>query len=82
VRGINSQATVIDTTAALGINGRQPLLIVSNFYHLPRLKLAYQRAGLAAYTVPAWRGAWIIQTPYLMAREVPAFWLYYLRAVF
>jgi vancomycin permeability regulator SanA len=82
VRGINSQATVNDTVAALGIGSRQPLLIVSNFYHLPRLKLAYQRAGLAAYTVPAWRGAWIIQTPYLMAREVPAFWLYYLRAIF
>jgi uncharacterized SAM-binding protein YcdF (DUF218 family) len=81
VRGINSQATVNDTAAALGIGSGQPLLIVSNFYHLPRLKLAYQRAGLAAYTVPAWKGAWIIQTPYLMAREVPAFWLYYLRAI-
>jgi vancomycin permeability regulator SanA len=82
VRGINSQATVNDTAASLGIGSWQPLLIVSNFYHLPRLKLAHQRAGLAAYTVPAWRGAWIIQTPYLMAREVPAFWLYYLRAIF
>ena len=55
---------------------------MSNFYHLPRLKLAYQRAGLEAYTVPAWKGAWITETPYLMAREVPAFWLYYLRAIF
>jgi vancomycin permeability regulator SanA len=80
--GVNSQATVNDTMAALGLGDKIQLLIVSDFYHLPRLKLAYQRAGLAAFTVPAWRGAWIWQTPYLMAREVPAFWLYYLRAVF
>ena len=44
--GINSQATVNDTAASLGEEARQPLLIVSNFDHLPRLKLAYQRAGL------------------------------------
>ena len=80
--GLNSQDTVNDSAASLGVGRGQPLLIVSDFYHLPRLKLAYQRAGLRAYTVPAWSGAWILQTPYLMAREVPAFWLYFLRAIF
>jgi uncharacterized SAM-binding protein YcdF (DUF218 family) len=56
------------------------VLVVSHFYHLPRIKLAYERAGLEVYTVPAAQSAIVPQTPANVAREVPALWVYYLRA--
>ena len=53
---------------------------VSDFFHLPRVKLAYQRMGYDVTTVPS-RAHRIPQTTRLVLREVPAFWVYYLRAV-
>lgn len=83
--GWNTAATVRNT---LGLGRPQPgaapprLLAVSEFYHLPRIKLAYQAAGLEVYTVPARPShpyrAWPLRS---IAREIPAFWLYYGRAV-
>jgi uncharacterized SAM-binding protein YcdF (DUF218 family) len=55
------------------------VLVVSHFYHLPRLKLAYQRAGIEVYTVPARESYLLRQMPYNMAREVAALWVYYAR---
>jgi hypothetical protein len=52
---------------------------VSHFYHLPRIKLAYQRAGMEVRTVPARETYILAQIPYSMAREVVALWVYYLR---
>lgn len=77
--GINTAATVADTTRLFGRLQVHRILVVSQFYHLPRVKLAYERAGLQALTVPA-HETFIHQTPFLVLREVPAFWLYYLRA--
>jgi vancomycin permeability regulator SanA len=54
------------------------LLVVSHFYHLPRLKLLARRAGREAYTVPADEERWIRGTPRFVAREVAAFWRYLL----
>ena len=54
-------------------------LVVSHFYHLPRIKLAYQRDGWDVYTVPAKESYLLRQMPYNMAREVAALWVYYLR---
>ena len=51
----------------------------SEFYHLPRIKLAYQRAGWDVFTVPAKESYLLRQMPYNMAREVAAMWVYYLR---
>ena len=48
-------------------------------YHLPRIKLAYAAAGVDVWTVPA--RTLDPQTKAIIAREIPAFWLYYLRAV-
>ena len=57
-RGLNTQDTVRNTIEILGRAGpnRSPrLLAVSHSYHLPRIKLTCQRAGIEAYTVPAQR---------------------------
>lgn len=78
--GVNTQATIDDTVAMFRERGIRRVLVVSHFYHLPRIELAYQRAGFEVYTVPA-RFTFVWQTPFIVGREVPAFWSYYLRAL-
>ncbi|HEY5387456.1 MAG TPA: YdcF family protein [Thermoleophilia bacterium] len=79
--GVNTEATVNNSIPFFGTSPRARVLAVSQFYHLPRIKLAYQRAGWDVLTVPTTTSRTIAQTPYLMAREIPAFWVYYLRAI-
>ncbi len=79
--GVNTDATVRNTMPFFGAEGWTRILAVSQYYHLPRIKLAYQRAGWDVLTVPAGTSSPIPQTPTFVAREIPAFWLYYLRAV-
>jgi uncharacterized SAM-binding protein YcdF (DUF218 family) len=77
-QGWNSAATVVNSLSGQS-RGPAParLLVVSEFYHLPRLKLAYQRAGVAVVTVPADPGHWARNWPVRsMLREIPAFWSY------
>lgn len=65
--GLNTRATIRHAPP-----GR--LLVVSHFYHLPRLKLLARRAGREAYTVPADEERPIRGTPWFVARELAAFW--------
>jgi vancomycin permeability regulator SanA len=75
--GVNTEATVRDTTPLFRQWHSRRVLAVSHFYHLPRVKLAYQRAGVEVWTVPARQGRVMGQIPFNMAREVAAFWDYY-----
>lgn len=75
--GLNTQATVRNTVPLFRQWQTRRVLAVSHFYHLPRIKLAYQRAGLEVCTVPARQKYFLSQIPYSMAREVVAFWVYY-----
>jgi uncharacterized SAM-binding protein YcdF (DUF218 family) len=77
--GVNTEATVRDTTPLFQQWRAHRVLVVSHFYHLPRIKLAYQRAGVEVCTVPARQKRFLGQIPYNMAREVAAFWDYYLK---
>jgi vancomycin permeability regulator SanA len=79
--GINTQATVRNSGPIFRGVGASRVLVVSHFYHLPRIKLAYQRAGVEVYTVPAKESYVLRQLPYNMAREVAALWVYYLRPI-
>jgi uncharacterized SAM-binding protein YcdF (DUF218 family) len=78
-QGLNTQATVRNTKAILSKMKASRVLVVSHFYHLPRIKLAYQRAGCEVFTVPARESYLLRQMPYNMAREVAALWVYYMR---
>ncbi|HMK91971.1 MAG TPA: YdcF family protein, partial [Thermoleophilia bacterium] len=78
--GVNTEATVRDTVPMVRAEGARQVGVVSDFFHLPRVKLAYERAGYDVTTVPS-RAHRIPQTPMLVMREIPAFWVYYLRAV-
>ncbi len=77
--GLNTQATVKNSEAVFSALRASRILVVSHFYHLPRIKLAYQREGWAVYTVPAKESYLLRQMPYNMLREVAALWVYYLR---
>ncbi|HNW91545.1 MAG TPA: YdcF family protein [bacterium] len=77
--GLNSQATIDHTDALCRELGASRVLVVSHFYHLPRLKLSYQRAGRDIYTVPAREHIFMAAMPYYLAREVVALWAYYFR---
>lgn len=77
--GLNTQATARNSEVAFRRMHASRILVVSHFYHLPRIKLAYQRDGWEVYTVPAKENYLLQQMPYNMAREVAALWVYYLR---
>ena len=78
-RGLNTRATVANTAEIFRRRGVRRILAVSHFYHLPRIKLAYRRAGWEVYTVPAEEICPLTYLPHYMAREVAAIWVYYLR---
>jgi uncharacterized SAM-binding protein YcdF (DUF218 family) len=78
--GVNTEATVHNTLPMLRQWHAQRVLVVSHFYHLPRIKLAFQRAGVQVFTVPARQGRLLGQIPFNMAREIAAFWKYYFSA--
>jgi vancomycin permeability regulator SanA len=77
--GLNTQATVRNSEPVFAKLHASRILVVSHFYHLPRVKLAYQRRGWDVYSVPARESYLLRQMPYNMAREVAALWVYYLR---
>lgn len=84
--GVSTEATVTDTMALLAArDGSDPssglrLLAVSQAYHLPRVQLAFEAAGIDVLTVPTIEAQPIGEMPILIAREVPGFWVYYVRA--
>jgi vancomycin permeability regulator SanA len=80
-RGINSQATVDNCADIFLVHGIRKALAVSHFYHLPRVKMTFERAGLDVYTVPARETYILYALPYYMAREVAAIWVYYVRPI-
>lgn len=77
--GLNTFATVRNSIPMLEAKGSRRVLAVSHFYHLPRIKLAYQRQGWEVYTVPARETRLLLKMPYFILREIAALWAYYLR---
>src|SRR5258705_5610484 len=78
--GVTTEATVANAIALLWDYSVPPSVIaVSQAYHLPRVQLSFATAGVDVLTVPAADPEPIGEMPLLVAREVPAFWVYYLR---
>lgn len=78
--GVDTDSTVRDTVALLGGPDSARIIAVSQFYHLPRIKMSYAAAGQEVYTVPADSLIPISKTPLFVAREIPGFWVYWMRA--
>jgi len=77
--GEDSAATVAAARRLAEARGWHGLLMVSHDYHLARIKLACERAGLPAWTVPAVESRWLGPKPWFTAREVIAWAWYYVR---
>lgn len=77
--GVSTQATVQNTIPVLEELGAHRVLAVSHYFHLPRIKMTYQRGGVEVYTIPAKESYILRQTPFLLLRETAAWWVYYLR---
>lgn len=77
--GLDTDATVTNTLRLARERGWTRMLAISQFYHLPRIKLTFHRYGAEVYTVPAMRLYEIRYMPYFILREVAAWWVYYLR---
>lgn len=78
--GVDTQSTVDNTESIAQEHGFTRILVVSHPYHLPRIKLAFEDTDLEVATVPSDTTS-IPQLPGIVAREIPAFWVYYLRAL-
>jgi uncharacterized SAM-binding protein YcdF (DUF218 family) len=77
--GVNTRATVENTCRMFEKLRPRRVLAVSHFYHLPRIKMTYRRAGWEAYPVPTRERYTLTILSHLIAREVAALWGYYLR---
>jgi hypothetical protein len=77
--GMNTQATVCNTCRMFDEHNLRRILAVSHFYHLPRVKLTYQRYGREVCTVPAQETYRLTALPVYMVREIVALWVYYVR---
>jgi vancomycin permeability regulator SanA len=77
--GLSTQDTVKNTIPLIEELGGQRVLAVSHYFHLPRIKMTYQRGGVEVYTIPAKESYVLRQTPFLLLRETAAWWVYYLR---
>jgi len=77
--GLSTDETVTNTVPLFRQHGFTRVLAVSHFFHLPRIKLAYQRAGVDVFTVPARQKNRLPNRHFMMVREVVALWAYYAR---
>jgi vancomycin permeability regulator SanA len=75
--GLNTQATAINTVQLCRDNHWHRVLAVSQFYHLPRVKLAFHRHQLEVFTVPAVETRSLPKLPFYLLREIAALWMYY-----
>ena len=79
--GLDTRRTAENTVALFRRYRYRRVLAVSHFFHLPRIKMAYKRAGFEIYTVPAKETYILKSMPYLIMRETAALWFYYLRPI-
>ncbi len=76
--GLSTHETVKNTTLIFRQKQFTKVLAVSHFYHLPRIKMSYQRHDYDVYTVGAKESYTLTAMPKYMIREIAAFWAYYI----
>lgn len=76
--GVNTRATVINTFNYMQKHHMQSLIAVSQYYHLPRIRLAFKQIGIpnigqSAPSYYSWRDVFSVN------REIIAYIFYWLR---
>lgn len=66
---VNTERAAALSAADLATSGERAL-VVSHYYHLPRIRLLYAREGARIYTVPAVMERRLAMEPYYLMREV------------
>ncbi len=77
-KGVNTFASAVNCAALFRRYGWRRVMIVSQYYHLARAKLIFERQGLSVLTVPARPGGRIRTSLYYLVREAVALPYYYL----
>lgn len=77
--GVDTEHTAANSTRMIGEAGGGRIIAVSHSYHLPRIKMTFMRYGRNVYTIPADDTSRHGRNPGQLAREIVAFWAYYLR---
>ncbi len=77
--GWDTERSVANTVPLCEAFGLTRVIAVSHDFHLPRIKLAFARAGRNVFTVPARQKYHLPARKFLLARETVALWAYYLR---
>ncbi len=72
--GVDTARTVRNTARLMRREGLGSALVVTHYYHEPRAKMLFDRAGVRAYTVPATMRRRLYKEPYFLVREVGAYW--------
>ena len=72
--GVDTASTVRNTARIMRELGMRRALVVTHYYHEPRAKLLFDRAGIRAFTVPATMSRRLAKEPYFLAREVAAYY--------
>jgi vancomycin permeability regulator SanA len=78
-KGKDTDNTVAHTIPLIEELGAKTILADSHFYHLPRIKMAYRAQRVNVLTTPCDPHP-LDKLPVAVAREIPAFWLYWLRS--
>jgi uncharacterized SAM-binding protein YcdF (DUF218 family) len=72
--GVDTASTARNTGRWMRAQGLESALIVSHYYHEPRAKMLFDRAGVRTFTVPARMSRRLLKEPYFLVREVAAFY--------
>lgn len=77
--GWNTSRTIRNTASIAEKYEFQRMIFVSHDYHLPRIRMEVDRAGINGVTVPAEESYTLSAKPWYIMREVAAFWVYWAR---
>jgi vancomycin permeability regulator SanA len=72
--GVDTASTVQNSARLARAHAIGSALVVSHYYHEPRLKMLFDRTGMRAYTVPARMKHRLAKEPYFVAREIAAYY--------
>jgi vancomycin permeability regulator SanA len=72
--GVDTASTVQNSARLARAKEIGSALVVSHYYHEPRLKMLFDRTGMRVYTVPARMKHRLFKEPYFIVREIAAYY--------
>lgn len=72
--GVDTASTVKNSVRMAREHAIGSALVVSHYYHEPRLAMLFDRTGMRAYTVPARMKHRLVKEPYFIVREIAAYY--------